>query len=446
MLSSPPDPVRCSAGAQPATGTLAEAAGAADGSGAVPEAAAQSRRVAAMAERGRVELLEQRVRELERELEVARGGRAAGRTRIETMSPEVTDSNPYSRLMALKRMGIVKDYEKIRTFTVAIVGVGGVGSVTAEMLTRCGIGKLLLFDYDKVELANMNRLFFQPHQAGLSKVQAAEHTLRNINPDVQFEVHNYNITTLDNFEHFMDRISNGALEEGKPVDLVLSCVDNFEARMAINTACNELGQIWMESGVSENAVSGHIQLIIPGESACFACAPPLVVAANIDEKTLKREGVCAASLPTTMGVVAGILVQNVLKYLLNFGTVSYYLGYNAMQDFFPTMAMKPNPQCSDQNCRRQQENYKIKEAAQPKQEEIDQEEEIVHEDNDWGIELVSETTEDELKAASGPVPDLPVGITVAYTIPNKEENVTAEETVAESEESLEDLMAKMRNL
>lgn len=98
----------------------------------------------------------------------------------------------------------------------AVVGVGGVGSVTAEMLTRCGIGKviqtfllfpiyckkiysfctvdclpvltpvlsffvpskLLLFDYDKVELANMNRLFFQPHQAGLSKVEAAEHTLR----------------------------------------------------------------------------------------------------------------------------------------------------------------------------------------------------------------------------------------------------------------------------
>ena len=48
--------------------------------------------------------------------------------------------------------------------SVAVVGVGGVGSVTAGMLTRCGIGKLILFDYDKVELANMNRLFFQPHQ------------------------------------------------------------------------------------------------------------------------------------------------------------------------------------------------------------------------------------------------------------------------------------------
>ncbi|EMP31574.1 Ubiquitin-like modifier-activating enzyme 5 [Chelonia mydas] len=272
-----------------------------------------------------------------------------------------------SRLMALKRMGIVKDYEKIRTFTVAVVGVGGVGSVTAEMLTRCGIGK--------------------------------------------FEVHNYNITTVDNFQHFMDRISYGGLEEGKPVDLVLSCVDNFEARMAINT-----------------------------------CAPPLVVAANIDEKTLKREGVCAASLPTTMGVVAGILVQNVLKFLLNFGTVSYYLGYNAMQDFFPTMAMKPNPHCDDKNCRKQQEEYKEKTAAQPKQVVVEQEEEIVHEDNDWGIELVSEVSEEELHAASGPLPDLPKGITVAYTIPNKEENVVAGETVAESEESLEELMAKMKNM
>ncbi|XP_033022080.1 ubiquitin-like modifier-activating enzyme 5 isoform X1 [Lacerta agilis] len=394
-----------------------------------------------------VEQLRRRVRELEEELARGEGGGQGRRARIEQMSPEVTDSNPYSRLMALKRMGIVKDYEKIRSFAVAVVGVGGVGSVTAEMLTRCGIGKLLLFDYDKVELANMNRLFFQPHQAGLSKVQAAEHTLRNINPDVQFEVHNYNITTVDNFQHFMDRISNGGLEEGKPVDLVLSCVDNFEARMAINTACNELGQIWMESGVSENAVSGHIQLIIPGESACFACAPPLVVAANIDEKTLKREGVCAASLPTTMGVVAGLLVQNVLKYLLNFGTVSFYLGYNAMQDFFPSMTMKPNPQCDDKNCRHQQEEYKKKAAENPKVEVIEQEEEIVHEENDWGIELVSEVSEEELKAASGPVLDLPEGITMAYTIPNKvEENAVTGETVPESEESLEELMAKMKSI
>ena len=115
---------------------------------------------------------------------------------------------------------------------------------------------------------------------------------------------NENITTVSGFATFMASLKR---EDGDAsrIDLVLSCVDNYEARMVINQACNELQQTWMESGVSEDAVSGHVQLLVPGETACFECAPPLVVASGIDERTLKREGVCAASLPTTMGIVAG---------------------------------------------------------------------------------------------------------------------------------------------
>ena len=66
------------------------------------------------------------------------------------MSETVKDDNPYSRLMALKKMGIVENYAEIKEKSVLIVGIGGIGSVTAEMLTRCGIGKLVLYDYDKV--------------------------------------------------------------------------------------------------------------------------------------------------------------------------------------------------------------------------------------------------------------------------------------------------------
>jgi hypothetical protein len=74
------------------------------------------------------------------------------RSNLTTMclASQVRDDNPYSRLMALKSMGIVKNYEDIRNFSIIVVGMGGIGSVAAEMLTRCGIGKLLLFDYDKV--------------------------------------------------------------------------------------------------------------------------------------------------------------------------------------------------------------------------------------------------------------------------------------------------------
>lgn len=339
---------------------------------------------------------------------------APRREKIEKISAEVKDWNPYSRLMALKRMGIVENYEKIREFTVAVVGIGGVGSVTAEMLTRCGIGKLILFDYDKVEMANMNRLFFQPHQSGMSKVEAAVSTLENINPDVAFEAYNYNITLVANYDHFVERIKNGGLKGG-PVDLVLSCVDNFEARMTINAVCNDLGQNWFESGVSENAVSGHIQFIIPGETPCFACAPPLVVATNIDEKTLKKEGVCAASLPTTMGIVAGFLVQNTLKYLLKFGEVSHYLGYNALKDFFPAMKMKPNPQCDDRNCQKMQAEYQKRIIEQPIEKvEVEEEVKVNHEDNVWGIELVSEAKEE---GSSSKLPELVDGVVPAYVLP-----------------------------
>eukprot|EP00051_Salpingoeca_urceolata_P009017 m.110690 g.110690 ORF g.110690 m.110690 type:complete len:404 (-) comp16069_c0_seq4:169-1380(-) len=348
------------------------------------------------------------------------------RAKIDKMSAEVVDSNPYSRLMALQRMKIVERYEDIRRCSVVVVGVGGVGSVTAEMLTRCGVGKLIMFDYDKVEMANMNRLFFQPHQAGLSKVEAAKHTLSFINPDVVFETYNMDITTVDNFNRMCQVIRTGGVDGGQ-VTLVLGCVDNFGARIAVNRACLEVGQDWIESGVSENAVSGHIQFISPGDSACFECAPPLVVASEIDERTLKREGVCAASLPTTMGITAGLLVQNALKYMLKFGQVSSYLGYNALSDFFPSYPMKPNPTCSLNFCVQRQKEVQERKAAEPeKAEEVKEEEPVVHENNDFGICLVdeSEPIEDQTAVAAG--------LRLAYEKAAAEAEPAAEESEADS--------------
>ncbi|KAI6675769.1 hypothetical protein NL676_003675 [Syzygium grande] len=57
-------------------------------------------------------------------------------------------------------------------------GIDRMGSLAAEMLTRCGAGRLLLYDYDKVELSNMNRLFFCPEQVG--KTDAAVQILIDI--------------------------------------------------------------------------------------------------------------------------------------------------------------------------------------------------------------------------------------------------------------------------
>lgn len=327
----------------------------------------------------------QEISELKKEIE--RLKLTNPRVKIQQMSEEVKADNPYSRLMALKRMGVVENYTEIREKSVAVIGVGGIGSVAAEMLTRCGIGKLILYDYDTVELANMNRLFFRPEHAGLSKVEAARKTLQEINPDVEIEAISTNICTVDNYESFLSKISE--------TSLLLCCVDNYAARITINRACGELNKIWMESGVSEDAMNGHIQSIYPGETACFECAPPFVVASGGDEHQIKREGVCAASLPTTMGVVAGLLVQNALKFLLRFGEVTHYLGYSSKTDYLPNYKIQPNPECPNRYCTELQKFYAENVGRVQKNVVVEQVAE--HEENEWDICVEDAGNNEEVK-------------------------------------------------
>ncbi|CAG9462447.1 unnamed protein product [Pedinophyceae sp. YPF-701] len=338
------------------------------------------------------------------------------------MSSEVSASNPYSRVMAMQTMGVVREFDRIRRMTVAVVGVGGVGSVAAEMLARCGIGRLVLFDYDRVELANMNRLFYRPDQVGLAKVDAARLTLGAINPDVAVDAHCINVATVRGHAALVGALSGQAENppskatpaigtyaaaqrpRGRPVDLVLCCVDNYNARLAVNRACLQLGVDFLESGVSEDALSGHVQRVTPGRTACYECAPPLAVASGVDESTLRREGVCAASLPTTMGLVAALLAQAALKTLLSFGQVSDFVGYGAMKDHFSTMPVRPNPDCASELCRAAQQRAAevpggLAPAAAPAADAAP-----LHPDgNEWNIRVVAgdDDRDDEAPRAPG---------------------------------------------
>ena len=183
-------------------------------------------------------------------------------------------------------------------------------------------------------------------------------------------------------------------------------------------------------------------LIIPFFFPCTQCAPPLVVASKIDEKTLKKEGVCAASLPTTMGIVAGLLVQNTLKYLLKFGSVTPFLGYNALDDFFPSYAMKPNPECDDSFCIRRQKEYqeriKITSAVKVEQEVV--ENQVLHEDNEWEISVVEESPKEVTTSSDQIAP----GLRLAYeTAPSSS---TRTEESSSGSENVADLMQQLMSL
>lgn len=87
----------------------------------------------------------------------------------------------------------------------------------------------------QVELANMNRLFFRPEHCGMTKTDAAAVTLSAINPDVALEPFTMNITTLKGFDAFKASLVDSDTGKSR-VDLVLACVDNYEARITINQA------------------------------------------------------------------------------------------------------------------------------------------------------------------------------------------------------------------
>ena len=67
--------------------------------------------------------------------------------------------------------------------------------------------------------------------------------------------------------------------------------------------------------------------------------------------------------------------------------MSEYVGYNAMSDYFPSMSMKPNPQCDSGHCLKRQEEYQAYLASLPPSQETTEkkeEEAVVHDSNEWG--------------------------------------------------------------
>ena len=78
--------------------------------------------------------------------------------------------------------------------TVAICGLGGLGSNIAIALARAGVGKLILIDFDRVDITNLHRQQYKSDQIGMYKTEALVDNLREINPYIELEAHIARIT------------------------------------------------------------------------------------------------------------------------------------------------------------------------------------------------------------------------------------------------------------
>lgn len=94
--------------------------------------------------------------------------------------------------------------EKLKNSAVAVFGVGGVGSYSVEALARSGVGKIILFDDDKVCLTNINRqLIATRSSVGKQKVEVMRDRILDINPKCIVEIHEtfYTIENADEFDY-----------------------------------------------------------------------------------------------------------------------------------------------------------------------------------------------------------------------------------------------------
>lgn len=110
---------------------------------------------------------------------------------------------------------------KISSKSVAVCGLGGLGSNVAILLARAGVGKLILIDFDKVDITNLHRQQYKACQVGMYKTEALACNLKEIAPYIETEIHT----------GFMDE--NNYSELLKSADIICEAFDNAEAKADI---------------------------------------------------------------------------------------------------------------------------------------------------------------------------------------------------------------------
>ena len=96
---------------------------------------------------------------------------------------ESIDRKVYNEV--LEKLHTKEVADRLAAGTVGIAGLGGLGSNVAVMLARAGVGRIVIADFDRVEIGNLNRQFYFTNQIGLKKTEALKDTLKRVNPFVE---------------------------------------------------------------------------------------------------------------------------------------------------------------------------------------------------------------------------------------------------------------------
>ena len=231
------------------------------------------------------------------------------------------DLKRYQRQVLVKELG-KQGQEILSKKHIVIIGGGGLGSNSSEILVRLGVGCIDIVDDDLVELSNLHRTsLFNEEDVGLLKCQVLEEKLKKINSEITIKAVKKHVTK----ENILSIVKNA--------DIILDGTDNMQTRFLINDISIKNNIPWIYAGVY--SAVGMVMGIIPKKTPCLKC-----ISQSIPEKT--EEIPVLGNLPLT---TASIQCIEAIKLLLG-KQLSGLIIYDIWKQQFEKITIKRNPKCS----------------------------------------------------------------------------------------------------
>ncbi|HEX7556109.1 MAG TPA: ThiF family adenylyltransferase [Leptolinea sp.] len=199
--------------------------------------------------------------------------------------------------------------EKVEQARVMVVGAGALGNEVIKNLALMGVGSILIVEFDTVELANLSRsVLFRETDSSRNKAEVAAARAKELNPNVKVQYLHGDIS---------NQVGLGIFRR---MDVIIGCLDNREARLAVNRFAYWVGKPWVDGAIQE--LYGLVRVFIPGQGACFECSlteqARRDLAVRYSCPLLARENVLLGKVPTTptiASIIGAMQAQEALKII-----------------------------------------------------------------------------------------------------------------------------------
>ncbi len=248
--------------------------------------------------------------------------------------PAFTDAqlDRYSRHILLPEVG-EKGQAKLLAGRVLLLGAGGLGAPAALYLAAAGVGTLGLVDADVVDASNLQRqVIHATSRVGMPKVDSAEHTIKDLNPDVKVV-------------KFQERLMSDNVDRifGAGWDVIVDGCDNFPTRYLVNDA-----SLFHKIPVVHGSIfrfDGQVTTFAPfapWDGPCYRCLYPEPPPAHL-APSCAEAGVLGI-LPGAIGVLQA---TEAVKLLLGKGDplVGRLLTYDSLRMTFRTLKLRKDKHC-----------------------------------------------------------------------------------------------------